>query len=99
MMPSEMGSVISSPLGGQRGNPIMATLKERSEYAFALVERRLGEAPYFAGNELTAADVMIRPSGHCSRSNRRLHANCVLVGQIRSKRPTLGEPPLSVPRV
>src|ERR1700675_1701590 len=59
MMPSEMGNIISSALGGQRGNPIMDTLKERSERAFALVERRLGEAPYFAGNELTAADVMM----------------------------------------
>ena len=37
----------------------MAMLKERSERAFALVERRLGEAPYFTGNELTGADVMM----------------------------------------
>jgi glutathione S-transferase len=59
MMPSEMGSVISSTLGGQGGNPIMAMFKERGERAFALVERRLGETPYFAGNELTAADVMM----------------------------------------
>jgi glutathione S-transferase len=59
MMPSEMGNIISSTLGGREGNPIMAMLKERSERAFALVERRLGEAPYFAGNELTAADVMM----------------------------------------
>jgi glutathione S-transferase len=59
MMPSEMGSIISSMLGGQEGNPVMAMLKERSERAFALVERRLGQAPYFAGNELTAADIMM----------------------------------------
>jgi glutathione S-transferase len=59
MMPSEMGSIISSMLGGQEESPIMAMLKERSERAFALVERRLGDALYFAGNELTAADIMM----------------------------------------
>jgi glutathione S-transferase len=59
MMPSEMGSIISNMLGSQEGNPIMAMLEERSERAFALVERRLGEAPYFAGDELTAADIMM----------------------------------------
>jgi glutathione S-transferase len=59
MMPSEMGGVISSMLGLEEGNPIMTMLKDRSERAFSLVERRLGDVPYFAGNEFTAADIMM----------------------------------------
>jgi len=59
MMPSEMGGMISSMLGLEEGNPAMAMLKDRGERAFALVERRLGEVPYFAGNEFTAADIMM----------------------------------------
>jgi glutathione S-transferase len=33
--------------------------KDRSERAFALVENRLGGVPYFAGEEFTAADIMM----------------------------------------
>jgi glutathione S-transferase len=59
MMPSEMGDVISTVLGLKEGNPMLAMLKDRSARAFALVEKRLGEVPYFAGNEFTAADIMM----------------------------------------
>jgi glutathione S-transferase len=59
MMPSEMGSIISSMLESKAGNPVMAMLKERSERGFALVESRLGDVPYFAGDEFTAADIMM----------------------------------------
>jgi glutathione S-transferase len=59
MMPSEMSDLISTMLGLKAGNPVMAMLKDRSERAFALVERRLGDVPYFAGNEFTAADIMM----------------------------------------
>jgi glutathione S-transferase len=59
MMPSEMSDTISTMLGLKEGNPVMAMLKDRSERAFALVERRLGDVPYFAGNEFTAADIMM----------------------------------------
>jgi glutathione S-transferase len=59
MMPSEMSGLISSRLGLKEGNPIMAMLKDRSERAFALVEGRLADVPYFAGNEFTAADIMM----------------------------------------
>jgi glutathione S-transferase len=59
MMPSEMSGVISTRLGLKEGNPLMAMLKDRSERAFALVERRLDDVPYFAGNEFTAADIMM----------------------------------------
>ena len=59
MMPSEMGSIIASMLGLKEGNPVMAMLQDRSDRAFALVERRLGDVAYFAGNEFTAADIMM----------------------------------------
>ena len=59
MMPSEMGDLISATLGLEEGNPILVMLRDRSERAFALVESRLGDLPYFAGNEFTAADIMM----------------------------------------
>jgi glutathione S-transferase len=59
MMPSEMGDLISAMLRLERGNPVMRMLKDRSDRAFALVERRLGDVPYFAGDEFTAADIMM----------------------------------------
>jgi glutathione S-transferase len=59
MMPSEMSGLISTLLGLEQGNPVMTMLKDRSDRAFALVERRLGAAPYFAGDEFTAADIMM----------------------------------------
>ncbi|MDP3658486.1 glutathione S-transferase family protein [Phenylobacterium sp.] len=47
------------------GAPIPA-IPTRSERGLAMVEARLGQAPYFAGDELTAADVImlfpLRPS-------------------------------------
>jgi glutathione S-transferase len=59
MMPSEMSAVLSSILALKEGNPIIEMLKVRSERAFALVEKRLGEVSYFAGNEFSAADIMM----------------------------------------
>jgi glutathione S-transferase len=59
MMPSEMGSLISTRLGLKDGNPIIAMLKARSERAFLLVEGRLKDAAYFAGSDFTAADIMM----------------------------------------
>jgi glutathione S-transferase len=59
MMPSEMGSMISTFLGLQEGNPIIAMLNARSNRAFDLVEKRLGNASYFAGRDFTAADIMM----------------------------------------
>jgi len=59
LMPSEMGGVMSAMLGLKEGNPLLAILKGRSERAFALIERRLGDVPYFAGEEFTAADIMM----------------------------------------
>jgi glutathione S-transferase len=59
LMPSEMSGVMSTMLGLPDENPIMAILKDRSTRAFALIERRLGDVPYFAGEEFTAADIMM----------------------------------------
>ena len=55
MMPSEMVDGLFKMLGLKEPNP----LKDRSERAFALIEQRLGDVPYFAGNEFSAADVMM----------------------------------------
>ena len=40
-------------------NPVLHNIRGRLERAFALVEKRLGEAPYFAGEEFTAADIIM----------------------------------------
>jgi glutathione S-transferase len=55
MMPSEMIQLIFRMQGTKEANP----LTERSERAFALIERRLGVVPYLAGQEFTAADIMM----------------------------------------
>lgn len=40
-------------------NPVLLAMKGRLDRALDLVEVRLGEADYFAGAEVTAADVMM----------------------------------------
>ena len=40
-------------------NPVLVAAQGRLEHALGLVETRLGEAEYLAGNRLTAADIMI----------------------------------------
>jgi glutathione S-transferase len=37
----------------------MAALRARGDRAYAMVERRLGEAPWFAGDRFTAADIIM----------------------------------------
>jgi glutathione S-transferase len=59
LMPSEMGSMIANFLKLEEGNPIIAMLNARSDRAFALVEKRLEGAAYFAGKHFTAADIMM----------------------------------------
>ena len=39
-------------------HPVQASVQGRLDRLMALVETRLGEAPYFAGREFTAADIM-----------------------------------------
>ncbi len=39
--------------------PALKSLLSRKDAAFALIEKRLGEAPYFAGQAFTAADIIM----------------------------------------
>ncbi|HEY1492528.1 MAG TPA: glutathione S-transferase [Steroidobacteraceae bacterium] len=59
MMPSELMGAIATMFGLSTDNPLSRALAERAERAFALVEERLGQVDYFAGDELTAADIMM----------------------------------------
>ena len=59
LMPSMMVNLLVGILGGGEDNSIIQTLNGRSAKAFALIEKRLGEAPYFAGKEFTAADIIM----------------------------------------
>jgi len=58
MMPNAMAGMLVSALDGA-SNPIAAFLVARSEAAYNLAEARLGQAPYFAGEEFTAADIIM----------------------------------------
>jgi glutathione S-transferase len=46
-------------LQGSPGNPGAAFVEERSRRCWSMVEKRLGEAPYFGGKNLTTADIML----------------------------------------
>jgi glutathione S-transferase len=59
LMPSELMNVISAMLNLPTDTPIGALLAERARRAFGMVEARLGEVAYFAGDQLTAADIMM----------------------------------------
>jgi glutathione S-transferase len=45
-------------LGGE-GNPAAVFVEDRSRRGWAMVEARLGEAPFFGGANLTTADIMM----------------------------------------
>ncbi|MGE0665410.1 MAG: glutathione S-transferase family protein [Sphingomonadales bacterium] len=57
-MPSGMVGIILGILGAA-DTDITKALKSRGDKAFAMVEDRLGKAPYFAGDEFTAADIIM----------------------------------------
>jgi glutathione S-transferase len=56
MMPSQMRLMGANP---DDDSPIAQWLKARAETPWRMVEARLGEAPYFAGPEFTAADIIM----------------------------------------
>jgi glutathione S-transferase len=56
MMPRQM-QLLGRP--GNDETPRARLMRERAEATWDLVERRLGEALYFAGPELTAADIIM----------------------------------------
>jgi len=55
----DMMRIIVGASGLAQDHPIAAFVEERTRRAYAMVETRLGEAPYFGGPELTTADIMI----------------------------------------
>ena len=56
---SEMSRMVAGFVGAGAEHPAMRFVNDRSARAYAQVEQRLGQAPYFAGEELTAADIMM----------------------------------------
>jgi glutathione S-transferase len=58
MLPRQAG-VMSAKLAGAGESARAKFLHERAERAWTLVERRLGEVPYFAGGDFTAADIIM----------------------------------------
>jgi glutathione S-transferase len=58
MMPSGMVDMVVSMLGVE-DSPITASLRGRLTTAFAMVEKRLGESAFFAGDAFTAADIIM----------------------------------------
>lgn len=59
LVSNEMLAMVSSFLGAGPDHPAMGMVQDRARRAFGLVEARLGEADYFAGRDLTAADIMM----------------------------------------
>jgi glutathione S-transferase len=59
LMPSEMSVMMASMLGLTGDNPLLNLFRARSERAFNLIEARLLKHAFFAGNEFTAADIMM----------------------------------------
>lgn len=45
--------------GGGDANPASVFVNDRSKRGWEMVEKRLGEAPYFGGRNLTTADIML----------------------------------------
>jgi len=45
--------------GGGEGNPAALFVNDRSQRGWAMVEARLGQAPFFGGANLTTADIMM----------------------------------------
>lgn len=58
-MAAAMVTFAVNQLGGPAGNVIVTSLAGRTDRAYDLVEQRLGKAPYFAGAEFTAADILM----------------------------------------
>ena len=54
-----MLGMVAAMLGTPPDHPGLAFVNARGDKAYDLVEARLGEADYFAGAELTAADIMM----------------------------------------
>jgi len=58
LVPATMIDMVAHRLGPD-AQAKTASLRARGDRAFEMVEARLGEAPYFAGDEFTAADILM----------------------------------------
>lgn len=56
-MPAAMVEIIGKMLNADTAS--LGPLLDRTRRAYAMIEDRLGKAPYFAGNEFSAADIMM----------------------------------------
>lgn len=59
LQPSMGRNMILRRLNLPDDNPVLLAMKERLDRALSLVDRRLGEASYFAGSAFTAADIIM----------------------------------------
>ena len=56
-MPAGMVDMVVGMIGGDAD--LLKALRARADTAYAMVEDRLGKVPYFAGDEFTAADIIM----------------------------------------
>jgi len=59
LVANEMLGMVALFLGATPEHPAMGMVGDRASRAFGLIEARLGEVPYFAGDAFTAADIMM----------------------------------------
>jgi len=59
VMPAGMVAMIMGILQIEEAHPLRGALGARGVNAFAMIEKRLGEAPWFAGPDFTAADIIM----------------------------------------
>lgn len=59
LMPAEMMRMVAPRFGIKEGDPAAGWISARSDRAMQMIEERLGQVPYFAGAEFTAADIMM----------------------------------------
>jgi glutathione S-transferase len=59
VMPAGMVAMIMGILQIDEANPLRGALGARGVNAFAMIENRLGESPWFAGPNFTAADIIM----------------------------------------
>lgn len=58
-MPAQMTLMMQRFMGGGADNPGTAFLADRGERLWRLIDARLAQAPYFAGPDFTAADIIM----------------------------------------
>ena len=59
MLPSGMVDLVLQMAGADTASGTLSGLRVRGDLAFEMVEKRLGQAPYFAGDQFTAADIIM----------------------------------------